>query len=617
MFYGFKPDPNPLCTVAANSENSFERSEESFRLAPPDTAAGFSFLTTMITGESLEFAQSVVDSGVNGDGTNPTNRVLYQWTSDPPRSVRHTNFDHAIFELRVRGGTTPLRTNNDVTTGWTNLLGYETGLANFSLTNTSFVAGALADHLTSYGGAIMEGGFGQTTLLEFLRAGAAGSYGTVTEPCNYAEKFPYPIAHFYQARGFSLAESYLMALAHPYQGLIVGDPLAAPFRQAAQLDWSGLTTNATLSGTTNLTLTAFSTSVARAIAQLDLFVDGKFFTTLTNLAPAQGNRLNVTIQGRSMNYNVPAGATIQSVTAGLTAVLNSGANPFFSGATGVAFGDRIRLRATLVATAGSTLTTTVSSSQNTGTALTTFITASRADFLDSVAEESLPGDQAARNHLYISAGHTNLTHVFPLDTTQLADGFHELTAVAHEGTHVRTQTRATLPVYVRNTTIEAALVLTGADAFTAVETNFTVQVTANTNTVTLIELFSTGGRLGAATNQASASFTVSGSFLGLGRHPLYALITAGGATCRTTNAFVRVAGVESEIHAHLTTPAPPTVAWPGVAGRRYQILSTDDAATAYLPRDTVIASNSVLNLWADPLAPTTVTQRFYRVGVSP
>lgn len=616
LFYGFKPDPNPLCTLAANSDNSYFASEEPSASARPDNAPGFSFLTTMLTGESLEFAQRVVDSGVNSDETFPTNRILLEQTTDTARSVRHTNFDHAVFEMCVRGADAA-RTNSNVTTGWTNLLGFETGLDVFSLTNTTFVPGALADNLTSFGGLIFEGGFGQTTLLEFLRAGAAGSYGTVTEPCNYVEKFPLPMAHFYQARGFTLAESYLMSVANPYQGLVVGDPLAAPFRHSAQLAWSGTASNALLAGTTNLTLTASSTDAVRPIQRLDLFVDGKFLATLTNLAPAQGNLINTTIKGRSMNYTVPAGATLKSVAAGLTAVINQNPNVIQTGVRGVAFGDRIRLRAVSAVTAGATLTTTVSAAQNTGAALTTFITAERGDFLDSVAEEPGSNDQAARNHLYLSAGTTNLVHTFALDTTLLADGFHELTAVAYEGTHVRTQTRATLPVSVRNTPLDATLTLTGADALTAIETNFTVHVTANTNTVTLIELFSTGGRLAAATNQSSASFSVSSAFLGLGRHPLYALVTAPGAQFRTTNAVVRVTGVETDIAAQLLAHAPPTVVWPGVTGRRYQLLSTDDLTVAYMPRDTVTASNSTLNLWTDPLAPSNLTQRFYKVGVSP
>lgn len=617
LFYGFKPDPNPLCTLAAESQNSYAGSEDIFRLAPPATAPGHSFLATMITEETLEGAVRLVDAGVNADATFPTNRIVLAQTSDTARSVRHTNFDHAVFELRVRGGVTAVRTNSDATAGWGPLLGFQTGLANFTLTNTSFVPGALADNLTSFGGLIFENGLGQTTLMEFLRAGAAGSYGTVTEPCNYVEKFPLPLAHFYQVRGFTLAEAYLMAVAHPYQGLLVGDPLAAPFRHPAQLAWSGAAPGATLAGTAVLTLTAAATNIARPVQQLDLFVDGSFHATLTNIAPAAGNVVTVTIKGRAMSYTVPAGATLKSVAAGLAAVINQTPNVIQTGVRGTAVGDRIRLRAISAATAGATLTTTVAAAPGTAPALTTFLTAARGDFLDSVAEESDPNDQAARNHVYLSAGATNLVFSFPLDTTLLDDGFHELTAVAYEGTHVRSQTHATLPVWVRNTPLDATLTLLGADARVAVETNFLVQVTANTNTVTLIELFATGGRLAAATNQSSATFTVSAAFLGPGRHPLYARVTAPVGRFRTTNAVVRVTGRETEITAHLTSLSPPTVAWPGVTGRRYQILSADAADAGYVLRDTVTASNSVWNLWSDPEPATLLTQRFYRVGVSP
>ena len=43
-------------------------------------------------------------------------------------------------------------------------------------------------------------------------------------------------------------------------------------------------------------------------------------------------------------------------------------------------------------------------------------------------------DLQPRNHLYVTAGASQLALTFPLDTTRLADGFHELAAVAYEGT---------------------------------------------------------------------------------------------------------------------------------------------------------------------------------------
>src|SRR6185295_12397327 len=104
-----------------------------------------------------------------------------------------------------------------------------------------------------------------TTLLKFLYAGAAGSYGTVVEPCNYLEKFPSPQNYFYQARGFSLAECYYQSLTNPYQGLIVGEPLAAPFAQPPTGTWLGLPNNAVLAGTTNLSVQFTASAANRSV----------------------------------------------------------------------------------------------------------------------------------------------------------------------------------------------------------------------------------------------------------------------------------------------------------------------------------------------------------------
>jgi hypothetical protein len=107
--------------------------------------------------------------------------------------------------MRLNGSFPLVRTNSDQTIGLKNLLGLETGLAQFAVSPGSFVPGAMADSLTSYGGLLFEDSGGQTTLLAFLRAGATGSFGTVVEPCNFTGKFPDPIGYFYQARDFTLA----------------------------------------------------------------------------------------------------------------------------------------------------------------------------------------------------------------------------------------------------------------------------------------------------------------------------------------------------------------------------------------------------------------------------
>jgi len=67
---------------------------------------------------------------------------------------------------------------------------------------------------------------------KWLEAGATGSYGTVSEPCNYWQKFPNPqvlLSHY--LAGETLVESYWKSVKWPTQGLFIGEPLAAPYKQ--------------------------------------------------------------------------------------------------------------------------------------------------------------------------------------------------------------------------------------------------------------------------------------------------------------------------------------------------------------------------------------------------
>jgi hypothetical protein len=68
-----------------------------------------------------------------------------------------------------------------------------------------------------------------------------------------------------------------------------------------------------------------------------------------------------------------------------------------------------------------------------------------------------------------------------------------------------------------------------------------IQVAANTNDVSLITLFSTGGALNTVTNTSPAVFQVNGTNLWAGLHPFYALVqTADGRAYRTQTQWVRL-----------------------------------------------------------------------------
>ena len=107
---------------------------------------------------------------------------------------------------------------------------YETGLPQVSKLDTiRWVPGALADHLTSFGGRL-DGASGQMNVLEWISSGATATYGTVSEPCAHAQKFPHPqLLLLHYAQGSTAIEAYWKSVAWPQQGVFVGEPLAAPF----------------------------------------------------------------------------------------------------------------------------------------------------------------------------------------------------------------------------------------------------------------------------------------------------------------------------------------------------------------------------------------------------
>lgn len=737
VFYGFQADVNPnypnilSCSLAAGSSNSYAGSEGIFRSTPPINAASNSFLTMMITSSNLLQAEQIVDQGLAGDGIFPTQPVYLAKSTDADRNVRYATFDTAVFDSRIRGYPPLIRTNTDSYTIFPICSGTSGGVYNSGVAPTVFTPGSMADNLTSFGGVLFEDNSFQLKLFSFLLAGAAGSYGTVTEPCNYLQKFPSPEDYFYQSRGFSLAECYYMSLTNPYQGILVGEPLSAPFQKPASGGWSGLPLNALLAGTTNLTVQFNASDAAHPVQQIDLFVDGLRLQTVTNIPPRPGNILYVTLNGFPFNYIVPANATLKSVVSNLTAGLNGVLYGMETKVAAYPHGDRIELQSTDMSKSGSQVSVTVSNSIGSASALTTFISASSPTCLDTVAygsrgwditgnptpagflsvtvtttngasatlsvfnngsqtlqqlaqalsdmittniSPSVSGpdglvledlqsnplgpvqevtfnlrarsqgwnasqiqanvsgspefaitpatssilnenlnDLRPRNHLYVTAGSTNIPLTFALNTTALANGYHDLTAVVYEGSHVRTQQRVTQTVRVQNNPLSATFSILAGGTNAAIESTLQFQVLANTNAISKIELFSTGGSLGSVLGQSNATFSVACTNLGIGLHTFYAMVTAsGGVQYRTDSKQIRIIGADSPFKVAIANPSR-TLSWPATSGRSYDILSATNLTNSFTLRSTLVPSNSA-GVWTDTNfgAP----RRFYRVRTS-
>lgn len=190
-------------------------------------------LSMLLAAPDVAQAKALINRGVASDGTlsqrgpQPAN-VHFVSTSDPLRSVRRQLFPPAgpvsAFGIDVHLDQTDALRNAD------RVLMYLTGRTHVDgLETVNFLPGALADHLTSFGG-VMDKPNSQMTVLSWIQAGATASHGTVSEPCAHLQKFPHPqLLLLFYAQGASAMEAYWKSVAWPRQSLFVGEPLAAPF----------------------------------------------------------------------------------------------------------------------------------------------------------------------------------------------------------------------------------------------------------------------------------------------------------------------------------------------------------------------------------------------------
>jgi uncharacterized protein (TIGR03790 family) len=187
----------------------------------------------LLASSDTERARKLIDRGTASDhtlglvGAAPV-QAHFMTTADTLRSVRSVLFPPAGLQRRI--GLDNHLGEGDLPRDTTRVVLVQTGVAQFQGADAiDWVPGALADHLTSFGGQLDRSG-GQSTVLDWLDAGVTASYGTVSEPCNHLQKFPHPqilLLHYLQ--GSTALEAYWKSVAWPQQGLFVGEPLAAPF----------------------------------------------------------------------------------------------------------------------------------------------------------------------------------------------------------------------------------------------------------------------------------------------------------------------------------------------------------------------------------------------------
>ena len=185
--------------------------------------------TMALAARTFDEAKTLIDRGVESDGSMPSGTAYLLSTSDAARNVRHLLYPMVEAVLKNRLGMQQLK--QDALSDARDVLFYFTGRVQVEgLESLGFLPGAIADHLTSAGGMLTDSS--QMSAMRWLEAGATGSYGAVVEPCNLLQKFPHPalLVERY-LRGETLIEAYWKSVMMPGQGIFIGEPLAAPFRQ--------------------------------------------------------------------------------------------------------------------------------------------------------------------------------------------------------------------------------------------------------------------------------------------------------------------------------------------------------------------------------------------------
>jgi len=186
--------------------------------------------TMSLAASDIVHAKALIDRGIASDGTTPMGTAYLVSTSDAARNVRAPGYAnantvaHAPLKIQIIAAD-EIRNRDDV-------MFYIIGARTVAdIATNRFLPGAIADHLTSTGGDLLQ--TRQMSILRWLDAGATASYGSVAEPCAFVAKFPNPavlIKHY--LAGETLIESYWKSVAMPGQGIFIGEPLARPFAVA-------------------------------------------------------------------------------------------------------------------------------------------------------------------------------------------------------------------------------------------------------------------------------------------------------------------------------------------------------------------------------------------------
>lgn len=443
LFYGFKaaePDA-PQCNIAPDSVNQYFGAETAYTSSAGwnRTNAPIPFL---LTAESLDLAKAAVDRAVASDAAFPNGVFCLYGSGDSARNIRHRTYAHVARRFEEVGLRDRLIVNPAADPVPDRpVLGLMTGRAYLptQYIGMVFAPGAIAEHLTSCAGMIPDPCYNQSSVWDWMRLGSTVSYGTVSEPCAFREKFPDPMLFFWYSRGFTAGEALAMSVRNPYQGLWVGDPLAAPFAAPPSVRILSPAPHESLDGETPLRIAVAAHDRGSPPVFLDLYVDGRHHAPVVRPIAPVGNRLHAQIGTNRFSYTVAPAEDLFAAVAGLAWAINAKGRGQI---TAKAVADRLEISVRQpMDRDGRPLAFSVDCEQGFGRAL--YIGA-QTSTPRLVVEEGL-GRAAAVIHL--GAARTYEIE-YPLDPDAFEPGSRLFTLVVRDGTAMQCQSQTDLPLRI-------------------------------------------------------------------------------------------------------------------------------------------------------------------------
>lgn len=228
-------------------------------------------LSSMVSGYTVDDAVATIQRSKTIYADPKRAGTFYFCAGDGPRGTRNRQIEPAMMRLRRDGFRTEFIDSPNLS-GKDDVLGQFTGTATVRLTSNTYLPGSIVDNMTSFGGFFLERNR-QTSALAFLLHGASGSYGTVAEPTNHPARWAdYTLPARYAA-GFNLAESYWQTVRDMSLGVVVGDPLTAPFASPCDVRIEPLTRTVSLDEPARLSLNAVEGRPGEGIAWLEVWLN--------------------------------------------------------------------------------------------------------------------------------------------------------------------------------------------------------------------------------------------------------------------------------------------------------------------------------------------------------